>query len=784
MGDRLVKLLRGRGIIVLILAVVIVAGAGVLDNGFVNYDDPQVLLVPGEAGELAPSYGNLTEWLVPSQGRSWLPLRFLVFSILYSIVGPSALVFHLLSLALYAVICLQVYVLAHRLLAWDNYRTGDKPWRLDRDNFWPLFAAAAFALNPLNVECLAWVSALKDLLFAVFWLAFVLSITSGNQLRLSKNRAALIYFLLALAAKPPAVMLPLLVLAFFLLGPDRKRPVRFPWKTALAVSLLSAGYLAILLPQISGMRVYTPAGGFDSIVAGALKALFAYAGSFLVPAGLSVRYLVKVPLSLADPATLARAATLLALCVLAGWLWVCGRRFPALALAWCLLAFLPSSGLLPLGILRADRYALTLAPIFALGLSYGLREMSVGLAGRAGTFFRAAIWIIPLCFMAMFVRRVDVWRDSGSLWADTLARDSGNWIALNGLAHWQLELGDTTGAVSLYEKALEVNPNSVLALNSLAVLAADRGDFATAECLLKKAAELRGYNLRTSMDLARLYLRTGRPYEAAELLERHDATGIENAEMHYLLSILYRRTGHLDWAASRMKAARALDPGNHRYRAELGRLMVKRGNLDDAIRELSIALDGDPDLVEAYVGFGDLFLHAGQPEDAARSYHGALVREPDNRDALLGMAGLMGTAGKLDSAAVLLEKLRKLHGSDCLVLANSVALAFSLGNFSEGAAILNEAIACDSNMTENYLNGYNLYLALDSLGRAAEMLSRAQRVSSENQTISALEADISARTGVPADTAIKYLSKHSRVTGERIMAEKAAALIDSLRNSP
>ncbi len=81
---------KGRGVLVVLLLVVIFAGWGVLDNGFVNYDDPQLLLYPGAAGKLLPTYGNLADWLLHSVSAAWLPLRFLLFSFIYSLVGPVA----------------------------------------------------------------------------------------------------------------------------------------------------------------------------------------------------------------------------------------------------------------------------------------------------------------------------------------------------------------------------------------------------------------------------------------------------------------------------------------------------------------------------------------------------------------------------------------------------------------------------------------------------------------------------------------------------------------------
>jgi protein O-mannosyl-transferase len=775
---------KGRGVLLLLLLAVIAVGWGVLDNGFVNYDDPQLLLLPGAAGRLKPTFGNLADWLFPSAGTAWLPLRFLLFSLLYTLTGPTAWIYHLASLLLYCVVCCQVYLLAHRLLAWDGYSTGSQPWKLERGNFWPMLGAAIFAACPLNVEALAWISAVKDLMYACCWLGFVLSIVGHDGFRLKGNNRALILLLLALAAKPAAIVLPLLAAGLIVMGPYRVRRDEIPWKiigVALSVFLL---FMIYLLPHVARMQIYAHPGGLGSTVVGALKVLFAYVGSFLVPVGLSVRYLVKVPLSVLEPVTMARAATLVVLCLAFWRMRSVGRYFPQVALMWCLLAFLPSSGVVPMEILRADRYALILIPMFAVGLVYGLREIVDSMNDSAARFSRILLWTVPLCFALLFVARVEVWSSSRALWSDVLADDSGHWIALNHLAFDNLERGDTVAAKAGYEAALAANPNSVQAINSLALLAEKRGELVHAEQLFYRAGRIREFDLKTSLELSGFLIRNDRLMEAARLLESQDEAGRESAEMHYLLSVVYRRLGYQQGAVERMNAARALEPGNTQYEAELGRLLVKQGELKEALVLLNRALEDDPSLVETYLGFGELFHEAGQAADAARSYYSALARDANNRDAMLGLAGLMGSAGRMDSAAVLLERLTVLYPSDCMVLANTVALRLSQGQFSQGAEILAKAIACDSSRVGNYLNGYAIYVALDSIGRAAVMLERAKKLEPSSPALDAPELDISARTKTPADTAIFYLSRFSSTSGRRVSGEQAPLLLDSLRNIP
>ena len=123
---------------------------------------------------------------------------------------------------------------------------------------------------------------------------------------------------------------------------------------------------------------------------------------------------------------------------------------------------------------------------------------------------------------------------------------------------------------------------------------------------------------------------------------------------------------------------------------------------------------------------------------------------------MLGLPGLMGSAGRLDSAAVLLDRLTALYPNYCMVLANTVALRLSQGFASKGVEVLGRAIECDRTRVENYLNGYTIYVAPDSFGRAAAMLGRARQLVPSTPALRASERDLSARTGAPADTAIYF----------------------------
>ncbi|HLA39074.1 MAG TPA: tetratricopeptide repeat protein, partial [Candidatus Glassbacteria bacterium] len=680
---------KGSGAFLLVAAIVVLAGLPVLDNGFVNYKDNQTLLQPGREGRLALSYDNLAGSLAQTPENSFNPLRSLLFILLYNLGGESPRLFHLASLLLYVSICLLVYAVAGRLLAWDGFGTQARAGEVVSGNFWPLFAAALFAVSPLNAESLAWVSAVKHLLLAFFWLACLLSVMqyeeSGNVRKLV---AALICYILALTAGPAAAVLPLVVLVWYVLAPGNFRASAARRRVFAIALCVSAVYLYNQVPRWLEQLVFRPEGGPGVVAAEALKVFWSYVGGFFLPAGLSASYQVYPPHSLVDPVPLVLAAAFAAVLGACALAWRHGRRLPAFAAAWAVLAFLPTCGVVPLEVLRADRYTIVMLPALAIITAYLLREVEAGMNERYRTRVRAVIWVIPLLFGLQFAGRLRVWKDSESLWADVLRKNPGQAVALNGMANLRLAQGDTTAAVELLYRTLDADPHSVHALQSLGLFYRRSDENETAERFLQRAGAEPLERATSLLLLANLHIELSKPARAAEVLEKILGEQPGNISANLLLSTCYQKLGKLDEAVICLRRARAVDPDNLAYLTSLGRLLTLKGDLAEAVDLLGRALEADPDYVPTYIGLGELFLAAGKLVDSRASFTAALARDPDNLEALRGMAGVYGQAGMLDSASVLLDRLLAKNPRDCLALANLVALEFSSDNLTAAAGTL------------------------------------------------------------------------------------------------
>jgi tetratricopeptide (TPR) repeat protein len=340
-----------------------------------------------------------------------------------------------------------------------------------------LLAAALFALHPLRVESVAWISERKDLLCGFFWL-LAMHAHCGLARRPGLRRSVLLAATVALAllSKPMAVTLPLALLLadFWPLG-----RLRFHPRTAILekVPLLTLS----LLTGLMTLNAQRSGGALRSFEAYPLPGRFANA---LISLGL---YLKKafLPLDLAvfypyrrhepgEPQVLLAAAVILAVsaCSLA-----LRRRAPWLAMGWCwyLITVAPVLGLVQVGDQAlADRY--TYLPL--IGVSIALVWGGAtwwARSPRARPALGAAAAVAVLVCAALTFRELAYWDNPEKLFRRAMAVSPGNWKAQMLLGLTLEDQGRAAEAEAHYRAALAVNPRSPEARFNLGALLFEQG---------------------------------------------------------------------------------------------------------------------------------------------------------------------------------------------------------------------------------------------------------------------------------------------------------------------
>ena len=481
---------------------------------------------------------------------------------------------HLTNVALHSANTLLLFA----VLVWMTR----SPWR-------SAFVAALFALHPLHVESVAWVTERKDVLSTCFGMLALLAYVWYAR-RPSVRRYAAVFVLLALGllAKPMLVTLPfvLLLLDFWPLGrlgglagavgqasAADFWPRPFPWRRAgrlvlekvpLLALVAAASVVTYVAQERGGAVVPSEALPWPVRQANALVSYVGYLGMMVWPRGLAVLYPYVFPI----PTWQVECAAAALVIVTALVLWQ-RRRRPYLAVGWFWYVgtLVPVIGLEQQGNqAMADRY--TYIPL--VGIFVAITWLAAdGLAkwGRRAKRLTAAVAgvVVLAACAAVSADQVRYWSDNITLFRHTLAVTANNAVAHNNLGAALVERGQADEAIRHFQEALRLWPDYVKAINNLGVALAARGQ--EVEEAIRKGREvlrLRPDNVAALNNLAWYLATCPDPKvrdgaEAVRLAERAcELTGRENPTQLDTLAAAYAEAGRFDEAARTAEEARSL----------------------------------------------------------------------------------------------------------------------------------------------------------------------------------------------------------------------------------
>jgi tetratricopeptide (TPR) repeat protein len=454
--------------------------------------------------------------------------------------------------------------------------------------------ALLFAVHPLHVESVAWISERKDVLCGFFWIAAM--VAHGRYARAPTWRRylfTLLWTALALTAKPMAVMLPAALLLVDLwplqrLGDQhRGRALLRLLLEKLPLGLLVALYFVFFLQAPVTAPQILP---LDLRLANTAIAYWTYLYQTVVPTGLSFYYpLVMAPASWAAPLGYGVFVLLLAAF---GW-WFRARPYLAVGLVWYLVTLLPVIGFIPIAAhAHADRYTyLPLIGIFAL--------LAWALPSPQGRTRRAAWLAVAVLLVALAWRQAQTWKDSVSLYANALRVNQNDFMAHLNLADEWVRQG------RLDDASAHVEQVTILAFGRELEYAAAlvRGEIALAQERPMEA--LQHFNLARQIDPSRpsAFDRIGLALIAAGSPASADAYFV---------------------------AALRGNPTNSASLAGRGLAALATGNVADARRHAGYALAGPPLSSEAIKRTARLFKALGENGIAAPLVARGLRRYPDD----------------------------------------------------------------------------------------------------------------------------------------------------------
>lgn len=570
-----------------LLVAFVAAYLPVLRAGFIWNDHTYVTENPTLDG-LA---GLARIWTDPSANEQYYPLVFTSYWIEKRLWGLHPLGYHLVN------------VLLHGAAAFLL-------WRLLRRLALPAagLAATAFALHPVCVESVAWVTERKNtlslvlvLLSAHAWLAWRDALAAREARQTSKKKrgrpevspllerpailyaAALATFTLALLAKTTASVLPavLLVLVWWMSGRVRASDVRplLPFfVVGIGLSLHTAWLERTMVRAIGDEWAH---GLLERVVLAGQTTTF-YAAKILWPQNLSFIY----PRWELDAGRLGQWVPVLgwtAALAVAGLFARRGRRGPLAGLLLFGGVLFPAMGFFNVYAMRyswvADHFAYQAVAVAAASVLCGaatlLEPFHARWRGSAVAFASAGLFVLA----ALTSRQGRAYQNEETLWQHTLERNADCFICLTNYGNLLLEAGKTDEALPLLTRSLAIKPDALPTLLNLARVAEERGRFEEAASRLRSALDVEPGDGEVRVHLATIYTKAGRLEDA--IREYREALRVPSQEdflAHNGIGVALVRSGRPAEGVEHLRTCVLLRPDYAPCRANLEAVLQAAGS--------------------------------------------------------------------------------------------------------------------------------------------------------------------------------------------------------------
>jgi tetratricopeptide (TPR) repeat protein len=637
-----------------LVVITLITFSPALRAGFVNWDDD--VNVEHNPAIRGLSAENL-RWMVTTRlGGHFQPLTWLSLAIDYRIGGMRPVVFHLTNILLHALAVVLLYFVSLRVLraAFAGATSPAAPPRDAALNWCAAFAAGVFAVHPLRVESVAWVTERRDVLSGVLLFATVLAYlraVRGAKLSVAWWTVAIVLYALSLASKAIGMSLPivLLILDVFplrrLLDGRASLARRLVEKAPFFVLAFAAAFLAMRAQQAAGAWRSAAEMDWPMRAMAAAQGWWFYLLKLMRPTGLSPLYALPPRAVLLSSSGLFQAGAVVFVLAVA---LRHRRQYPAILAAVLAYSVMiaPVSGLAQSGKqLVADRYSyLALVPIALLAAGGLLRLNQLGRTqperARTARVFEwfAGAYVIGVAMLT--VAQCRVWENSITLWSQAVRVNPSDAVAFVNLgealrlAHEVPTANDLESALHQFSRAVQLDGNDPKARNGLGLTLLQRGQPVLALEQLNRAVELDPRNARYRCNLGLTLAGFGRLAEAAAQYREALRLAPDLAHAAERLGAILVDLGQYEEAKSVMIDARARGVDDPALRGTLAWLLatcpqadIRDGRLAVDLAESLVAAAGHEDpwaldtLAAAYAEAGEFDKALPAAEQALRLAH-------------------------------------------------------------------------------------------------------------------------------------------------------------------
>jgi Flp pilus assembly protein TadD len=603
----------------LILLLTAVVYTNSIHNDFTNWDD--LGLVVENPAIRSLSIDNLIDIFTPKPGKTYQPVRVLSYAIDYSLWKLNPLGYHLGNIALHGFSAVILYLLLASLL--NQIRAESS---LESNRLIALLASLLFAVHPVNVEAVTWISSRKYGLLTFFYFSslyfYIKNSEKGRHHRIY-YALSVVSYVLSLLSSPFSVTLPAIL---FLYDYCRIRDLNL-YNIIKSRLLFYLPYLVLSISQfLILLNSFTTTPGPEPAIKShemnnifytfltMLRVLYDYMKNLIFPFWLNNMYVDYTSTSLFEYKVI---LSLLVIFLLLGILFFqvkADNKVNLFCLGWFVLTWLPVSNIIPISTKMADRYLYL--PAVGLFLLFSLSVYSIS----HRWFSRKAkqLVTVPLMVFLVFslsylsIDRNRVWANSQTLWEDSLRKAPAYWVPHMNLGLTMAQQGRIEEATAYYQEALRLNPNSVHTHNNLGVVLLERGQIGDAIGHYLTALRLKPDYAETYNNLGVAMFRQGE---------------FDKAKVHYLEAL-------------------RLDPDFGKAHNNLGNVLVEKGQFNEATFHYSMALKTKAHYPEAHNNLGVALANQGKLNEAIVQFTEALRLKPDYPQARANLDLALSLVGK------------------------------------------------------------------------------------------------------------------------------------------
>ncbi|RZB36213.1 MAG: hypothetical protein SRB2_02372 [Desulfobacteraceae bacterium Eth-SRB2] len=547
------------------------------------------------------------------------------------------------------------------------------------------FVAALFAVHPLHVESVAWISERKDVLSTFLGLLMMGAYYRYIKAPDFKNYLLIIIFLsIGLMCKPMLVTFPFVLLLldfwplkrfqyknYYLIQSERTTYYGFKGIFRLILEKLP---LFILVAISSGLTFLAQKSGgtlkaletlsLKTRISNAFVSYVSYLLKTIWPSNLAVFYPHPentIPAWQIFGATLVIAAACF-------WAIRTSKKYPYIlvGLCWYLVTLVPVIGFVQVGgQAMADRYTyIPLIGIFVI-VAWGAVDFFQKWHYRKIYLYGCAL-IILLAFTAKTFFQVSYWKNGIVLFEHTVKVTENNYKAQNNLgtawgpvdikrsiyhykealrikpdyaiAHYNLgnalaKQGQTDKTIEHYLEALRIQPNYVNAHNSLGMALLEKKNYDKAMLHFTKALKINPKGITARNNLANVLFIQGKSDEAISHYNEILKVNCEQADAQYNIAYVLSTQGNLDKAVLHYKEAIRINPEYEKAHYYLGNILIKQGELKEAFTHFAELIKINPDFVQAYNKIGLILFKQRKFKKAKVFFSKALQIDPNYTDA-------------------------------------------------------------------------------------------------------------------------------------------------------